>query len=150
MPWRTVYKNIILPLEINGKKDRSKKTEVENLIKEFGLEGFENFYPGEISGGMKQRAGILRTFLMESDIMLLDEPFGALDAITRINMQEWLLKVLVEHKKQGVCPVRQTCPCYKNFGYRVSPTKGQRSAFFSKISGIQRCSFESPSLKSFI
>jgi len=48
---------------------------------------------------MKQRAGILRTFLMESDIMLLDEPFGALDAITRINMQEWLLKVLVEHKK---------------------------------------------------
>jgi len=72
---------------------------VENLIKEFGLEGFENFYPGEISGGMKQRAGILRTFLMESDIMLLDEPFGALDAITRINMQEWLLKVLVEHKK---------------------------------------------------
>ncbi|HOP93210.1 MAG TPA: ABC transporter ATP-binding protein [Acetivibrio thermocellus] len=99
MPWRTVYKNIILPLEINGKKDRSKKTELENLIKEFGLEGFENFYPGEISGGMKQRAGILRTFLMESDIMLLDEPFGALDAITRINMQEWLLKVLVEHKK---------------------------------------------------
>jgi len=47
MPWRTVYKNIILPLEINGKKDRSKKTEVENLIKEFGLEGFENFYPGK-------------------------------------------------------------------------------------------------------
>jgi len=57
---------------------------------------------GEISGGMKQRAGILRTFLMESDIMLLDEPFGALDAITRINMQEWLLKVLVEHKKDRI------------------------------------------------
>ncbi|HHV28351.1 MAG TPA: ABC transporter ATP-binding protein [Clostridium sp.] len=97
MPWRTVYKNIILPLEINGTQDR--KLEVENLIKEFGLQGFENFYPGEISGGMKQRAGILRTFLMDSDIMLLDEPFGALDAITRIKMQEWLLKVLIEHKK---------------------------------------------------
>lgn len=97
MPWRTVYKNIILPLEINGTQDR--KLEVENLIKEFGLQGFENFYPGEISGGMKQRAGILRTFLMDSDIMLLDEPFGALDAITRIKMQEWLLNVLIEHKK---------------------------------------------------
>ncbi|WP_265446782.1 ABC transporter ATP-binding protein [Acetivibrio straminisolvens] len=99
MPWRTVYENIILPLEISGKKDRSKKIEVENLIKEFGLQGFENFYPSEISGGMKQRAGILRTFLMNSDTMLLDEPFGALDAITRIKMQEWLLKVLIEHKK---------------------------------------------------
>ncbi|GAE90489.1 ATP-binding cassette domain-containing protein [Acetivibrio straminisolvens] len=78
MPWRTVYENIILPLEISGKKDRSKKIEVENLIKEFGLQGFENFYPSEISGGMKQRAGILRTFLMNSDTMLLDEPLGHL------------------------------------------------------------------------
>lgn len=67
-----------LPLEISGKKDRSKKIEVENLIKEFGLQGFENFYPSEISGGMKQRAGILRTFLMNSDTMLLDEPLGHL------------------------------------------------------------------------
>lgn len=99
MPWRTVYKNIILPLEINGMQDWIEKYEVGNLIKEFGLDGFENFYPGEISGGMKQRAAILRTFLMNSDIMLLDEPFGALDAITRIKMQEWLLKVLIEHKK---------------------------------------------------
>ncbi|NLP13304.1 MAG: ABC transporter ATP-binding protein [Clostridium sp.] len=99
MPWRTLYKNIILPLEINGTPDDIEKYDVAGLIKKFGLEGFENYYPGEISGGMKQRAGLLRTFLMGSDIMLLDEPFGALDAITRINMQEWLLKVLVEHKK---------------------------------------------------
>jgi len=99
MPWRTVYKNIILPLEIDGRLNSSKAQEVTKLIKEFGLEGFENYYPSEISGGMKQRAGLLRTFLMNSDIMLLDEPFGALDAITRMNMQEWLLTVLNEHKK---------------------------------------------------
>lgn len=99
MPWRTVYKNIILPLEIDGRLDSTENLKLPELIKEFGLEGFENFYPSEISGGMKQRAGLLRTFLMNSDIMLLDEPFGALDAITRMNMQEWLLSVLSEHKK---------------------------------------------------
>ncbi len=99
MPWRTVYRNIILPLEIDGRLDSTENLKLPKLIKEFGLEGFENFYPSEISGGMKQRAGLLRTFLMNSDIMLLDEPFGALDAITRMNMQEWLLSVLAEHKK---------------------------------------------------
>jgi NitT/TauT family transport system ATP-binding protein len=99
MPWRTVYKNIILPLEIKGELDSAETLGVANLIKEFGLEGFENFYPSEISGGMRQRAGLLRTFLMNNDTMLLDEPFGALDEITRMNMQEWLLKVLSEHKK---------------------------------------------------
>jgi NitT/TauT family transport system ATP-binding protein len=99
MPWRTVYKNIILPLEIDGRLDSIENFMLPKLIKEFGLEGFENFYPSEISGGMKQRAGLLRTFLMNSNIMLLDEPFGALDAITRMNMQEWLLSVLCEHNK---------------------------------------------------
>ncbi len=99
MPWRTVYKNIILPLEIDDRLNSTENLKLPELIKEFGLEGFENFYPSEISGGMKQRAGLLRTFLMNSDIMLLDEPFGALDAITRMNMQEWLLSVLSEHKK---------------------------------------------------
>lgn len=99
MPWRTVYKNIVLPLEIGGTLDKIQVLNLTKLIKEFGLEGFENFYPSEISGGMRQRANLLRTFLMNSDIMLLDEPFGALDAITRMEMQEWLLDVLGEHKK---------------------------------------------------
>lgn len=99
MPWRSMYKNIILPLEISGKLDKTQDLNLTKLIKEFGLEGFENFYPSEISGGMRQRANLLRTFLMNSNIMLLDEPFGALDAITRMDMQEWLLQVLNEHKK---------------------------------------------------
>lgn len=99
MPWRNVYKNIILPLEISGGLDKIQDFNLTKLIKEFGLEGFENFYPSEISGGMRQRANLLRTFLMSSDIMLLDEPFGALDAITRMDMQEWLLQVLDDHKK---------------------------------------------------
>ena len=102
MPWRSVYKNIILPLEVSGNLDKVQNLNLTKLIKEFGLEGFENFYPSEISGGMRQRANLLRTFLMNSDIMLLDEPFGALDAITRMEMQEWLLGVLDEHKNCAV------------------------------------------------
>ncbi|NMB33310.1 MAG: ABC transporter ATP-binding protein [Clostridium sp.] len=97
MPWRTVYKNIVLPLEIDGHMD--KMQELPQLIEDFGLGGFEDYYPRQISGGMKQRVGLLRTFLMGGDIMLLDEPFGALDAITRIKMQKWLLKVLARYKK---------------------------------------------------
>jgi NitT/TauT family transport system ATP-binding protein len=66
---------------------------LDELLPVFGLEGFENSYPSELSGGMRQRAALLRTFLIGSDIMLLDEPFGALDAINRDKMQRWLLGI---------------------------------------------------------
>lgn len=93
MPWKKLQDNIVLPLEIKGVgKDKSYE-EVEKLIPLFGLKGFENAYPSELSGGMKQRAALLRTFLIDSDIMLLDEPFGALDAINRDKMQRWLMDV---------------------------------------------------------
>ncbi|WP_321330039.1 ABC transporter ATP-binding protein [uncultured Ilyobacter sp.] len=97
LPWRTLYENASLPLEVSRKSRESFKERIMPLIKEFGLEGFEDCYPGELSGGMRQRGALLRTFLIESDLMLLDEPFGALDAITRMDMQEWLLEIWRKH-----------------------------------------------------
>lgn len=99
MPWRKVIDNVILPLELKGKNKKAIKEEALKLFPEFGLEGFENSYPNQLSGGMKQRAALLRTFFTPSDIMLLDEPFGALDAITRENLQDWLLNIWNLHKK---------------------------------------------------
>lgn len=93
MPWRTVIDNVIIPLEIQGEKKSKAREKVKELLPVFGLEGFENVYPNELSGGMRQRAALLRTVLVDSDIMLLDEPFGALDAINRTAMQNWLLDI---------------------------------------------------------
>lgn len=98
MPWRTLMENALIPLEIQGVNKRESQVKVKELLPTFGLEGFENAYPNELSGGMRQRAALLRTFLIESDILLLDEPFGALDAINRSKMQEWLLKVWQQFK----------------------------------------------------
>lgn len=93
LPWRTVLDNVILGPEIAG-VDRGEATRrAQELIPLFGLSGFENSYPSALSGGMRQRAALLRTFLFQKDILLLDEPFGALDALTRMELQEWLLKV---------------------------------------------------------
>ena len=99
MPWRTIMDNVILPLEIKGIGKKECIETASSQFVEFGLEGFENSYPDQLSGGMRQRAALLRTFLIGSPIMLLDEPFGALDAITRSNMQDWLLKIWQIHKK---------------------------------------------------
>jgi NitT/TauT family transport system ATP-binding protein len=99
MPWRTIMDNVILPLEIMGISKGKARKKADKYLEEFGLNGFEMLYPKQLSGGMRQRAALLRTFLMDSNMMLLDEPFGALDAITRSAMQQWLLKVWREHKK---------------------------------------------------
>jgi ABC-type nitrate/sulfonate/bicarbonate transport system ATPase subunit len=99
MPWRTVLDNTTLGLELSGvrKKEAHKRALAE--FERFGLAGFEKHWPAKLSGGMKQRAALLRTFLAGRDVMLLDEPFGALDALTRANMQEWLLDVWQEDRK---------------------------------------------------
>ncbi len=92
-PWKSVLQNVILPLEIKRiEKNKAKAMGLEYLAK-FGLKGFDTYFPFELSGGMRQRAALLRTYLFQSDILLLDEPFAQLDAITRKNMQEWLLKI---------------------------------------------------------
>lgn len=93
LPWRTVLDNAILGLELHGVPRRQARTRALELTEFFGLKGFENQYPFALSGGMKQRAAFLRTMLMDQEIVLLDEPFGALDALTRVQMQEWLLEL---------------------------------------------------------
>lgn len=99
MPWRTVLDNTTLGLELNGMKKKEAHKVALGEFGRFGLAGFEKQWPAKLSGGMKQRAALLRTFLAGRDLMLLDEPFGALDALTRGQMQEWLLDVWQEDRK---------------------------------------------------
>ncbi|WP_298838381.1 ABC transporter ATP-binding protein [Clostridium sp.] len=98
LPWKNIIDNVTLPLVIKGKAKREARKQVLEYFKVFGLVGFEYKYPFQLSGGMRQRAALLRTYMASSDIMLLDEPFGALDAITRSKMHSWLLDVIKELK----------------------------------------------------
>lgn len=93
LPWRSVIDNVILAQEIQGTpRDIARETAREYLPL-FGLSEFETVYPHALSGGMRQRAALLRTFLSQRNLILLDEPFGALDALTRRELQDWLLSV---------------------------------------------------------
>jgi ABC-type nitrate/sulfonate/bicarbonate transport system ATPase subunit len=92
-PWLSVLDNATLGLEIQGISQSEARGQARELMGRFGLAGFEQRYPADLSGGMRQRAAFLRTVLCRRDVMLLDEPFGALDALTRQSMQEWLLSL---------------------------------------------------------
>ncbi len=96
LPWKTVIENITLYDKIHNNQ---RKENIFDLITLFGLKGYERKYPKHLSGGMKQRAAFLRTALCNSDIWLLDEPFGALDIITRQQMQDWLVAIRGEITK---------------------------------------------------
>ncbi|NCB99608.1 MAG: ABC transporter ATP-binding protein [Clostridia bacterium] len=91
-PWRTVEKNLCLPMEIQKISKEEQKRRVSEVLKEVGLEEYREKYPKDLSGGMRQRISFARTLLTDADLMLLDEPFSALDALTRMDMQEWLLE----------------------------------------------------------
>src|SRR5919197_139390 len=93
LPWRTVLDNVILGMEIQGEPLKQARERALPLLQRYGLEGFERLYPNSLSGGMRQRAALLRTLLFDTDVILLDEPFGALDAQTKLQMQEWLLQL---------------------------------------------------------
>lgn len=94
LPWKKIIDNAALPLVIKGTKKKEAREMVKGYFKIFGLEGFEYKYPFQLSGGMRQRAALMRTYMFSKDIILLDEPFGGLDAITKRRMQYWLLDVL--------------------------------------------------------
>ena len=91
LPWRTALDNAALALEVHGASRRSARAQAAARFAEFGLAGFERAYPAQLSGGMRQRVAFLRTVLAERPLLLLDEPFGALDALSRVAMQAWLL-----------------------------------------------------------
>ena len=100
MPWRTVHQNITLPLEICGVSDKNEiQKKVQHSIELVGLNGFEEAYPANLSGGMAQRVSLARALIQNPDMLLLDEPFGALDAITRERMGEELLRIWQKQKQ---------------------------------------------------
>ena len=94
LPWRTALDNACLALENQGVKRREARRRAEPLFERFGLQSFEDKRPAQLSGGMRQRISFLRTLLAGKDVLLLDEPFGALDALTRAQAQQWLLSAL--------------------------------------------------------
>jgi NitT/TauT family transport system ATP-binding protein len=99
LPWRTVLQNVMVPVEIQ-KRDRSAfETRARQLIAMVGLSGFESKYPSELSGGMQQRVGICRALVHDPSFLLMDEPFGALDAMTRESMNEELQRIWSESRK---------------------------------------------------
>ncbi len=96
LPWRSVLRNVTLPLQVESVPKSEAAERARGLFPRFGLEGFEDAYPYALSGGMRQRAALMRTVIQERPLMLLDEPFGALDSLTRTEMQEFLLDVWAE------------------------------------------------------
>ncbi len=107
-PWVNVWKNIAMGLEIKNMDKEEIERKTAWAIRLVGLDGFEHAYPHQLSGGMKQRVSIARAIVMNPDILLMDEPFGALDSFTRINLQEELLK-LCEKNSYTTCFVTHDC-----------------------------------------
>lgn len=99
LPWRTVLGNMTLGAEAQGRDRREARRQALAIIGRLGLQGREHGYPSQLSGGMRQRVAFGRTLLYQKDLLLLDEPLGALDAQTREYMQEWLLEVWTEFRK---------------------------------------------------
>jgi ABC-type nitrate/sulfonate/bicarbonate transport system ATPase subunit len=94
LPWRRIIDNVALPLRIQGMSRQRARREAAPHFAEFGLEGFEYRYPVQLSGGMRQRAALLRTYLFSREVLLLDEPFARLDEITKRRLHAWFLQVL--------------------------------------------------------
>ncbi|BCB02870.1 ABC transporter ATP-binding protein [Bacillus sp. KH172YL63] len=95
LPWRTVLENVMLGQELHGKRDREKAI---GMIERAGLTGYEDAYPADLSGGMKQRVAFIRALVSPQPFLCLDEPFSALDEFTRLDMQKWLLSLWEEDK----------------------------------------------------
>ena len=98
LPYRTIVDNVALPLIIRGKNKKEAREQASSYFEEFGLEGTQKKYPLQLSGGMKQRAALLRTYLFSEKVALLDEPFSALDMLTKGAVHEWYLNVMEKIK----------------------------------------------------
>lgn len=100
--WRSVYKNVILGLEINKQLTDDKLALVNKMLKDYGLEGFKDAKPSQLSGGMRQRAALIRTLALQPQMLLLDEPFSALDSQTRLSVAEDIYGILRKENKSAV------------------------------------------------
>lgn len=96
MPELTIIDNVSLPLRVQGIPKRAAHEKAAAYLSDFGLDGTARLYPSQLSGGMRQRAALLRTYLMGNGVMLMDEPFSALDAFTRADMRKWILQIVTE------------------------------------------------------
>lgn len=94
LPYRTIEDNVALPLLLRGVKKKEAREQAAPLFRQFGLEGTQKKYPAQLSGGMRQRAALLRTYLFSQDVALLDEPFSALDTLTKSGVHKWYLDVM--------------------------------------------------------
>lgn len=98
IPFYTIIDNIALPLILQGTKKSKAREKVREYLEEFSLQGSENKYPSQLSGGMRQRASLLRAYIYSQNIMLLDEPFSALDSMTKANMYKWYKNMAKKHE----------------------------------------------------
>jgi NitT/TauT family transport system ATP-binding protein len=102
LPWRSIYDNCALPMEISGRSGPHQAEQIDKYLKMVGLQDFHNKYPWQLSGGMQQRASIARALCIEPELLLMDEPFGALDEITRDHMNMELLQIWQQTQKTVV------------------------------------------------
>lgn len=102
LEWRTIYQNVILGLEIRGNLTREKLNDIEQMLCTYGLDKFRNAHPSQLSGGMRQRAALIRTLALKPDLLLLDEPFSALDYQTRLNVSDDIGRILKKENKPAI------------------------------------------------
>ncbi len=136
LPWRTVTSNILLPYEILDLKPDVKR--IQNLIEVAGLKGFENYYPSQLSGGMRQRVELIRDVIINPDLLLLDEPLGALDAYTRIKMQIFLYRLMEELKDTTIILVTHDVEEALVLSERIVILSNRPTRIIREI-GIERC-----------
>jgi NitT/TauT family transport system ATP-binding protein len=132
LPWRDVLGNAAIALENRGMRPRAARRQVAPLVERFGLAGFERRLPAELSGGMRQRVSFLRTLVAGKEVLLLDEPFGALDSITRADLQQWLRSALDSEPRTTVLVTHDVEEALL-LGHRVavmSPRPGRVRATF--------------------